>query len=342
MRRQRNRRRAARAALAASFAAGTASAAGLPMNYLTSAGAKGGLILPLTWGVIAIAVLVVVVISALTLAGIVRRRDRSADAIAAPPHRADASRWLYIGLPLSTVLLIVALVWTVVVLQRIGAVPAQAAMTIEITGQQWWWKVRYLDADASKILTTANEIHIPVGKPVRVQLISADVIHSFWVPLLSGKTDAIPGQTNVTWIEADRPGRYRGQCAEYCGVQHAHMAFDVVAESPEQFSRWLARQLAPATPPAGERAVAGTRAFEYRCGACHTVRGTLAGGTAAPDLTHLMTRASIGANTLPTNAGTLSAWIVNPQSPKPGNHMPVLQLTPDEVASLDAFLVTLN
>jgi cytochrome c oxidase subunit II len=335
-------RRACASMIAAIACCGSAAANDLPMSYLTSAGAKGSAILPLTWGVLAIAIGVVCVIAALTLIGVMRRGSPAADAIDVRPHREDATRWLVIGVGISTVFLLVAMVWTVVVLQRIGESPADTALTIEITGQQWWWKVRYLSDDASRIVTTANEIHIPTGKPVRVKLVSADVIHSFWVPALSGKTDAIPGQTNLTWLQADRPGRYRGQCAEYCGVQHAHMAFEVVAEAPDAFAQWLANQVAPAAVAMAGNAPHGAHTFEYRCGACHTVRGTLAGGTAAPDLTHLMTRATIAADTLPNNAGTLAAWMVDPQAPKPGNHMPVLQLSPAELSELDAFLVTLK
>ena len=321
---------------------GHAWAGGLPMNYLTSAGAKGDMILPLTWGVFAIAIFVVTIISLLTLVGTLRRGDPRPQAIDAVPHRQDATPLLYLGLGISTLVLLAAMIWTVVVLHRISASPPNTALTIEITGKQWWWQVRYLNDDPTKILTTANEIHIPTGTPVRIRLASADVIHSFWVPALSGKTDAIPGQTNLTWLQADRPGRYRGQCAEYCGVQHAHMAFEVVADKPDDFRRWLAAQLEPAALPVAGAAAHGAHTFEYRCGACHTVRGTAAGGTAAPDLTHLMTRATIAAHTLPNNGGMLAAWIANPQAPKPGNNMPVLQLSPQEIGDIDAFLVTLK
>ena len=151
---------------------------------------------------------------------------------------------------------------TVVVLHRISALHPDDALTIEVTGQQWSWQVRYLDKDASRVLTTTNEIHIPIGKPVRVRLSSADVIHSFWVPALGGRTDAIPGRTNAIWIEAGQPGRYHGPCAEYCGVQHARMTFHVVAEPPEQFAQWYERQLQPVTVPSAAQIAEASHAFE--------------------------------------------------------------------------------
>jgi cytochrome c oxidase subunit 2 len=228
------------------------------------------------------------------------------------------------------------------VLARVNAPPGPAALTIEVTGQQWWWKARYLDENPSRILTTANEIHIPVGKPVRIELLGADVIHSFWVPTLAGKTDAIPGQVNTAWIEASAPGRYRGQCAEYCGAQHAHMGFDIVADPPDAFAKWLDAQLAPALEPTSEESKQGERDFEFHCGACHTVRGTMAGGTVGPDLTHIMSRQSIAADAAPNSESMLAAWIANPQAIKPGTHMPTLQLPGRKIGDISAYLATLH
>lgn len=332
------RRLSAAARLLVALASANCAAAAPPLNYLTSAGTKADRILPLTWGVLTISASVVVIIATLTLVAISRHRAGTSDTLA--PHDSDASRWIYIGVGVSTVVLLISLVWTIRVLASVNT-PAHTAMTLEVTAQQWWWKVRYLNDDPSRVLITANEIHIPTGQPIRVNLVAADVIHSFWVPALAGKTDLIPGQTNVAWIEADKPGRYRGQCAEYCGVQHAHMAFEVVAETPDAFAKWFDSQLAPVAVNATQSSP-GEKTFEFRCGPCHTVRGTRAGGTAAPDLTHLMTRASIAAVTLPNNVGSISAWIANPQAIKPGTHMPVLQLSSTEISDLDAFLLTLH
>jgi cytochrome c oxidase subunit 2 len=194
---------------------------------------------------------------------------------------------------------------------------------IAVTGEQWWWRVEYLDAAGATQFATANEIHIPIGQPVELALASADVIHSFWMPNLAGKLDMIPGRMNRLRLSADRPGVIRGQCAEYCGAAHAHMALYLVAVSSEEYERWLTRQRLPASAPANAALEHGQALFmKHGCGACHKVRGTPAVGTAGPDLTHVGSRPSIGAGTLPNNAGTLGGWIASSQHIKPGNHMP--------------------
>lgn len=312
---------------------------GLPLSYLKSSGARADMTLPLTWGLMIIAAAVVVIVCALVLTAIARSRTRAAGNAAADD--ATAAWWVYFGVLVSTFVLVVTLVWTVRVLAVVNAPPEKAALTIEVTGSQWWWKARYLDDDPSKVLTTANEIHVPVGKPVRIQLIGADVIHSFWVPALAGKTDAIPGQVNTTWIEASEPGRYHGACTEYCGLQHAHMAFDIVADAPDDFTKWLAAQLAPAPAPSAAMKQ-GQHDFEFHCGACHTVRGTEAGGTVGPDLTHLMSRQKIAGGAAPNNAGMLAAWIANPQAIKPGTRMPTLGLAGPQIGDISAYLATLH
>ena len=208
-----------------------------------------------------------------------------------------------------------------------------------MTGHDWWWEVRYPDQG----IVSANEIHVPVGRPVRLRLTSADVIHSFWVPQLTVKTDLIPGQTNTTWIQASNPGTYRGQCAEYCGLQHAKMAILVIADPPDAFARWLANERQPATAAADPLAARGRLALERNsCAACHTVRGTTASGTLGPDLTHFGGRRTIGADTLPNTPGNLGGWIVNSQTVKPGNKMPPQPLTPQELQALLAYLESLK
>jgi cytochrome c oxidase subunit 2 len=330
-----------RAALAIALECPAAAcAADQPLSYLRSSGAKADATLPLTFGLLAISIAVVAIVCVLVLVAIVRARARTGTAAVDIDSRAGG--WVYFGVALSSFVLVCALVWTVRVLARVNAPPGPAALTIEVTGEQWWWKARYLDKDPSRILTTANEIHIPVGKPVRVELLGADVIHSFWVPSLAGKTDAIPGQVNTAWIEASAPGRYRGQCAEYCGTQHAHMGFDIVADPPDAFAKWLGAQLAPAQEPMSEELKQGERDFEFHCGACHTVRGTMAGGTVGPDLTHVMSRQSIAADTAPNSESMLAAWIANPQAIKPGTHMPTLQLPGRKIGDISAYLATLH
>jgi len=209
------------------------------------------------------------------------------------------------------------------------------ALRVEVVGHQWWWRVSYLDAAGNADFETANEIRIPAGRPVELVLSSADVLHSFWVPSLAGKLDMVPGRVNRLRLQADRPGVYRGQCAEFCGVAHAWMALHVVAEDPARFEQWLARQREPAA--------ASDALFLARCAACHTVRGTEARGALGPDLTHLGGRVAIAAGTLPNDADALARWIVSSQHVKPGNLMPSTDgLAPGEVRSLVAYLASLR
>jgi cytochrome c oxidase subunit 2 len=228
------------------------------------------------------------------------------------------------------------------VLANVVAPKRPVGLRLEITGHQWWWQVRYNSNNPAEVFDTANEIHIPVGVPVQVVLRGVDVIHSFWVPALSGKTDVIPGQNNVTWLEAAKPGVYRGQCTEYCGAEHAHMALFVIADTPEDFRKWRDNQIAPAATPVSPDIAAGQTIFSLRCGECHTVRGTDAGGVLGPDLSHLMTRRTIAAGLLPNTPGNLSGWIANPQQLKPDALMPNLQLTGQELSQIRRFLESLT
>ncbi|HEV2912330.1 MAG TPA: cytochrome c oxidase subunit II [Pyrinomonadaceae bacterium] len=217
------------------------------------------------------------------------------------------------------------------------------ALTIKITGQQWWWDVEYETEPASSIVHTANEIHIPTGQLVKFRLTSTDVIHSFWVPNLNGKKDLIPGHEITLTFQADRAGEYRGQCAEFCGYQHAHMAFTVVAEAPEKFYEWMNRQRAPSVEPTNDAERRGQQVFlSSPCIMCHSIRGTIAGGRIAPDLTHLASRKSIAAGTLPNTRGHLAGWITNSQEIKPGNHMPPVPLGPEDLQALLAYLESLK
>ena len=191
---------------------------------------------------------------------------------------------------------------------------------------------------------TANEIHIPAGQTVTLHVTTADVIHSFWVPELHGKIDLIPGQTNTVTIEADKVGTYRGQCAEFCGAQHAHMAFFVIAQSAEDFNAWLKDQSQPSVnPKVGSLEQQGQQAFlGSSCVYCHTIQGTNASGHVGPDLTHLASRKTIGSGILPNNPGNLAGWIINSQTIKPGNHMPPINLNGDQIQALLAYLTTLK
>jgi cytochrome c oxidase subunit 2 len=236
--------------------------------------------------------------------------------------------------------LLVASVWT----GRVAAsAPAGSAVAIEIVGHQWWWEVVYEDAIPSRRLTTANELHVPLGRPVVLKVSSRDVIHSFWAPNLQGKRDLIPGYTTAIWMQADRPGIFRGQCAEFCGLQHAHMAFDVVAQPEAAFEGWLDGMRRPASEPQGEVERHGHDLFmSSGCATCHTVRGTEAHGQVAPDLTHIAIRSTLGAGTLSNTAEHLQAWVRDPQASKPGNQMPANPLPQDDIESVVAYLETLR
>jgi cytochrome c oxidase subunit 2 len=215
--------------------------------------------------------------------------------------------------------------------------------TVKLTGHQWWWEVEYQADSPHLTFTTANEIRVPVGKPVTVQLESADVIHSFWVPSLTGKMDLITGQQNSVQFTAKTAGVYRGQCAEFCGAQHAHMAFTVRALPAEEYGRWRDHQNQSAPSPSDPLGIRGEQLFRGKgCGLCHTIRGTLAGGQLGPDLTHIASRETIGAGSLPQNPGNLAAWISDPQHIKPGNLMPKMSLHSDEMIAILHYLEQLQ
>ncbi|MBB4962534.1 cytochrome c oxidase subunit II [Micromonospora polyrhachis] len=224
-------------------------------------------------------------------------------------------------------------------LAALGDGPDDSATTVDVTGHKWWWEVRY----AGRFGATANEIHIPVGERVRVRLRTADVLHSFWVPELMPKTDLIAGETTETWLHAERSGSYRGQCAEYCGLQHAHMGLRVVAQPRAEFDAWLAKLDAPAPEPRTEAQRLGQVAFtQGTCAACHTVRGTTANGTVGPDLSDVGARWSLGAGTLPNDPGHLGGWIANAQVSKPGNAMPPQPVPAAQLPNLITYLESLR
>ncbi|ANN77463.1 cytochrome C oxidase subunit II [Bordetella flabilis] len=226
------------------------------------------------------------------------------------------------GIGVPSIILSALLVYafgTAAFMARAGSPPGAR---IEVKGEMWWWRVRYLDANGQALFETANDIRIPTGQPVDFTLASDNVIHSFWVPNLGGKVDMIPGRVNRLRLQADAPGRFSGQCAEYCGAQHARMRFDVMAVDPAEFEAWLQAQRRPAPEPADTRLWAGQQLFMRACAQCHTVRGTAAAGRLGPDLTHIGSRLSLAAGTLPNNVGTLAGWIAGSQHIKPGNQMP--------------------
>jgi cytochrome c oxidase subunit 2 len=219
----------------------------------------------------------------------------------------------------------------------------QRGITIDVTGHQWWWEILYENPDPSRQLLTANEIHVPVGEPVQFKLRARDVIHSFWAPNLSGKRDLIPGYMSAIWFQADTPGVYRGQCAEFCGLQHAKMAFYVVAEPRSKFEAWLAASSQSHRTPTDSALLYGQRVFlTSGCAVCHTISGTPAQATIGPTLSHLKSRATIASGTLANTRENLMGWITNPQAIKPGVLMPAIPLKPDQLTALVSYLETLK
>ncbi len=246
-------------------------------------------------------------------------------------------------------LLIVFVLFLVVVRSVVESQEANddpPALRVQLIGHQWWWDIVYPVPDASAGVHTANELHVPTGadgEPARieVELLSADVIHSFWVPRLAGKTDLIPGRTNRMWFTATEPATFLGQCAEFCGMQHANMKLRVVAESPEDFQAWQKNEAQPAI----ERAAAASgreRFLALACVNCHTIRGTRARGTVGPDLTHLMARRTIAAGAADNDHEHLRAWIADPDSIKPGSEMPNMRLSSSDVEAVVDYLETLH
>jgi cytochrome c oxidase subunit II len=243
----------------------------------------------------------------------------------------------------SVIALVALLTQSVVTGRALDSIRTPDALRIQVTGNQWWWDVQYDNPTPSLRVTTANEIHLPVGRPVAIGLLSNDVIHSFWIPSLQGKIDLIPGRLNEIWLQADKPGVFRGQCAEYCGVQHAKMAMVVIAQPPDDFERWLAANRAPAPAPVTPEQERGKQVIERGpCAMCHAITGTLAGGHTAPDLTHIASRSSLGAGSLPNSPGYLAGWISDPQHIKPGSRMPPTGLGADELQAVLAYLETLK
>ena len=256
---------------------------------------------------------------------------------------ARTERVVVTGVVLSAIGLLALLGASVATDRALATMPLENAVHIEVVGNQWWWAMNYDDPDPSRIFSTANEMHIPVGRPVIVSLKANDVIHSFWVPNLHGKKDLIPGRVNTIQLRADKAGVYRGQCAEFCGLQHAFMAFTVVAEDDAKFQQWADAQRKPAPEPTDAKAKRGHDLFmSGTCMMCHQIQGTTANARMAPDLTHIASRPTLAAGTLPNDPQSMAAWIRDPQKLKPGAQMPAHHVPDDELDALVAYLETLK
>jgi cytochrome c oxidase subunit 2 len=296
--------------------------------------------------VIVCAVMYLLVIAALLLALWRSRRAGEPLTVASGRHQESSPfiRSALVGWSILIVLGLTGLTVASFFTDRSSAARAgNPQLSIKVTANQFWWDVEYTTSDPSKSVRTANELHLPAGVPAEVRLQSNDVIHSFWIPNLAGKQDLIPGRVTDIQLHPLQTGLYRGQCAEFCGIQHANMALDVTVESKADFERWIAAQKRPALAPVTPQQMAGYRYVTGReCSSCHSITGTPAFGQVGPDLTHFATRRSIAAGTLPMNSGNLYGWIADPQSQKPGNHMPTIGLAPSEVHAVVAYLERLK
>jgi len=316
-------------------------------SIFDTAGSQAERIAKLAWFAITVSAIVYVLVLVATAVAVRRARARTSRGELAD-HQPAVERRLARHVTVATIASTLILLVYVAASARTGRaiawpVDGVRPLTVEVTGHQWWWEFRYIDTVPSNWLNTSNELHIPVGRPVQVVLRSNDVIHSFWIPELHGKQDLIPGHENTTWLRADKPGVWKARCAEFCGYQHAKMAFDVVAETPAQFNQWYVRQLASAPEPMEPSARRGRDVFMQRnCVMCHSISGTQAGSRVGPELTHIATRPSLAAGTLPNTRDNLARWILNPQLIKPGVRMPATKLSPSDMNALLDYLETLK
>ncbi len=322
-------------------------------DVLHPGGAQAEHILRLWHGTLALCALVFVLVAGAVLVALWRaRRGSVGSAPELPPADGGAGvgtdtdarpRRAIVWATILSAIGLVALLWADIHTSRaLAQLPVQGALRIELTGKQWRWQAVYDDPLSGAHFTTANELHLPVGRAAIVTLRSDDVIHTLWVPNLHGKKDMLPGRVTEIRLRADRAGEYRGQCAEFCGEQHTLMALLVIAEPPAQYQAWAAAQARPAAEPQGP-ATRGLQVFsEQRCASCHRIAGTAAQGVAGPDLTHLASRRTLAAGTLPNTRGNLGGWIVDAPSLKPGTQMPPSPMPPADLHALLAYMETLQ
>ncbi|TXR47833.1 cytochrome c oxidase subunit II [Phyllobacterium endophyticum] len=326
--------------LAAVFLAGCAPYAVLEPRG-QSAGSIAGLLHLFMWVCI---VIWVAVVAALAYAALKRPTPAAGSPLQSAAEFEGKANWI-VGsfVALTVAILAVLTLSSYLTGKTIADITGTETVTIHVTGYQWWWDVEYEDTRPDRTIYTANELHVPVGEAVKIQLDAGDVIHSIWVPSLFGKRDLIPGQHNELTFIAEKPGVYRGQCAEFCGFQHAHMGFTIVAEPRPAFDEWRREQLAQAAIPAALEQQQGRDVFLSRgCGLCHTVRGTDAGGRVAPDLTHVASRQTLAAGTLRMTMTDLARWISDPQAIKPGTKMPKADLDERELDAVVAYVGSLK
>ncbi len=314
-----------------------------PQDMLSPVGPAAARIASLGWFVLITFSIVTVIMWALVFWISWRRRGTLAHHL--PIDAAEDRRWIIVG-GFAIPVVILAIMF-VAMLKTMAAFPMgdgemkRTSANVRVVGHQWWWEVQYLDGEnVDQQVTAANEIHIPIGKPIDIELRAHDVIHSFWVPRLHGKVDLIPGVVNRIRVQADQPGIYRGECAEYCGPQHAHMILYVVAHTASDYQAWLQRARQPAAQPPDDVAARGEQLFMAKaCVLCHAIAGTEAHGRVGPDLTHVGSRLGIAANTLPNEPASLEAWVTHAQSLKPTAQMPnITAFDGDELRAIVEYL----
>jgi len=317
-------------------------------SALDPKGPKAAGVLHLTWFLVGTATVVYVVVVAM-LFYVLRRGSRSSVDLDHElgteiiEHDRGMKTWVVAGTVLTTIILIGFVFVDLSTARSLSTVGGAEPLRIDVVGHQWWWEVKYPDPDPQNDIETANEIHVPVGRAVLIKMKSGDVIHSFWAPNVQGKRDLMPGYDTDVMMQVDKPGRWRGQCAEYCGLQHAHMSFYMVAESMSDFDKWLASQSQSAVQPTDSQTAHGQQVFlSHACIMCHAIGGTTAGSRVGPDLTHLASRSTIAAGMLPNTRGNLAGWILNPQSVKPGCRMPPNPMPGQDLQDLLAYLETLR
>jgi cytochrome c oxidase subunit 2 len=340
------------AALAGGFACVVLSGGYGPHDALDSAGPQAQRIATLWWIFFWVCAVVYALVMLFLLVPVFLHRSRqpgigpagvpAADTpVTLPDPASSRLKTSIVGgaVGITTITLFVLLIADVVTGRGIHTIPDPNPLTIKVTGHQWWWEVRYEDPVPSNIVSGANEIHIPTGRPVKFELSAGDVIHSFWIPNLHGKKDMVPGHPISTWFQADRAGTFYGQCAEFCGHQHANMRIAVIAHTPQKFDEWLQAQRQPPKQPATEGEKKGQQVFlASTCILCHTIQGTNAGARVGPDLTHVGSRWAIAAGAIPNTPGHLAGWILDPQKIKPGARMPPNPLGPQDLRALLEYL----
>jgi cytochrome c oxidase subunit 2 len=327
------------ATLAVAAAGLLAGCAGTP-TALSPASSNATLIYNLILIVFGIAAVVFVVVEGMLIYSVVRFSRRPAGE---QPSQVEGNRWLEIAWTLAPAI-VLAIVFVIsartlwLLSYRPTLTPGTSsdpqALHVHVVGHQWWWEFDYTNLK----IVTANELHVPVGTVVDLDMESVDVVHSFWVPQLGGKMDVIPGHVNQTWFQVMQPGTFHGQCAEFCGVEHADMRFDVVAESPDQFQAWVKQQQSPLPPMTGNAAQGEQVFMSGACVGCHTIDGTKAQGKVGPNLTHFATRRIFAGGVLDNTPDNLATWLADPQKVKPGNVMPNLHLSTQQIDALVAYL----